>query len=196
MSKQESDKIVTQAMESKSETPMQTMTEPVSIAEAAKSLNVSQRTVWNYIRKGQLEKVTIGHKVYVYPSSLERFKQSATQPSFQEKSEIIKSPEINIPLSSGKALVEVSYLEELLASIGQLQVERQYLLESQADLDNGKSELADAKAKIIELQTKELEARSKVVVLEKENKYIRTILWILVGVGLSLIIGTMSLLLK
>ena len=196
MSKRKQDKIFSKFQDLKIETLAQNMAEPVSILEAAKSLNVSQRTVWNYIRKGRLDKVTIGRKVYVLLGSLERFARSEKPPSFSEKSPQLQSVNETVALSPGTALVEVSYLEGLLTRLGQLNAEKQYLLECQADQENGKRELADAQARLVELQTKESEARSRAAILEKENKYIRTILWILVGVGLSLVIWTVSLLIK
>ena len=196
MSKRRQDKTFTKANYLKSETLAQTEAEPVSILEAAKSLNVSQRTVWNYIRKGHLDKVTIGHKVYIPHGSLERFAQSKKQTPLIEKPKQIKSQEESIALSSGKAVVEISYLQGLWTRLGELTVEKQSLLESQTGQENGKIELEYTKARLIELQTKESEAQSRVIILNKENKYIRTILWILVGVGLSLIIATVSLLTK
>lgn len=196
MSNRKQDKIFTKIKDLKLDPPAPAEAEPVSILEAAKSLNVSQRTVWNYIRKGYLDKVTVGHKVYIPPGSLERFARSDKQTSLTGKSKQTQPPDELIALSSGKAVVEVSYLQELCTRLGQLTAEKQYLVEFQADQENEKNELADATARLVELQTKESEARSKTIILEKENKYIRTILWLLVGVGLSLVIGTMALLLK
>jgi excisionase family DNA binding protein len=161
------------------------MNEPIPIPEAAKSLNVSQRTVWNYIRKGRLDKVMVGRKVHVSRDSVERL----SQPEMH----IVNESNHLIP---GKAMLEVSYLEGLLTLLGQLKAEKHHLLENQAETEAEKRELTEARARLIELEIKESEARSKVAVLEKENKYIRTILWILVGVGLSLVVGTISLLLK
>lgn len=196
MSNRKQDKIFTKIKDLKLDPPAPAEAEPVSILEAAKSLNVSQRTVWNYIRKGYLDKVTIGHKVYIPPGSLERFARSDKQTSLTEKSKQTQPTDEIIALSSGKAVVEISYLQGLWTRLGQLTAEKQYFSECQADQENEKSELADATARLVELQTKESEARSKTIILEKENKYIRTILWLLVGVGLSLVIGTMALLLK
>jgi hypothetical protein len=196
MSNRKQDKIFTKVKDLKLETLAPAEAEPVSILEAARSLNVSQRTVWNYIRKGYLDKVTIGHKVYIPAGSLERFAKSDKQTSLTEKSKQIQSPDEIIALSSGKAVVEVSYLQGLWTHLGQLTAEKQYLLECQADQENEKNELADTTARLVELQTKESEARSRTIILEKENKYIRTILWLLVGVGLSLVIGTLALLIK
>jgi DNA-binding Lrp family transcriptional regulator len=196
MSNQRQDKIFTKIKDLKLETPAPAMAEPIPILEAAKSLNVSPRTVWNYIRKGHLDKIMIGHKVYIPPGSLERFARSENQASLKEKPKQTKPPDETVVLSSGKALVEVSYLQELCTRLGQLTAEKQYLLECQAYQENNKNELADAKAKLVELQTKESEAQSRAIILNKENKYIRIVLWIMVGVGLSLIIATLSLLIK
>jgi molybdenum-dependent DNA-binding transcriptional regulator ModE len=195
MSKQKPDKILSRSGDLKSESLGQTAAKPVSILEAARSLQVSPRTVWNYIGKGRLDKVTIGRKVYVSLGSIERFLRSEQQASVAEKSRL-QSPNEAVVLSPGKGLVEVSYLEELLARVEQLKAENQKLLECQADQENWKKELEHAKASLVELQTKESEARSRAIILEKEIKYVRTILWILVGVGLSLAIGTASLLMK
>jgi excisionase family DNA binding protein len=194
MSKQ--DKIFSQLKDLKLEPLVQTIAEPVTILEAAKSLNVSQGTVRNYIRQGRLDKVTIGRKVFVPLVSIERFAQSKKQLSSPQKSSPAQSVDEPIALSTGSAVVEVSYLEGLLTHLGQLKTENRYLLECQADQEKGILELAGAKARIVELQTKESEAQSRVDILEKENKYIRSILWIVVGVGLSLAIVTMSLLIK
>jgi excisionase family DNA binding protein len=195
LSKRKQDNIFTKA-NLKSETLTQTEAEPVSILEAAKFLNVSQRTVWNYIRKGHLDKVMIGHKVYIPTVSLQRFAQSKKQTPLTEKSKQIQPQDESAVLSSGNAVVEVSYLQGLWTRLGELAAEKQYLLESQTGQENDKTELEYTKARLIELQTKESEVQSRVVILNKENKYMRTILWILVGVGLSLIIATVSLLTK
>jgi hypothetical protein len=196
MPNRKQDKIFSKVNDLKLENPGPVVAEPVSILEAARSLNVSQRTVWNYIRKGYLDKVTIGHKVYIPPGSLERFAKSDKQTSLTEKTKQVQPQDEITALSSGKAVVEVAYLQELCTRLGQLTAEKQYLLECQTDQENEKHELADATARLLELQTKESEARSRTIILEKENKYIRTILWLLVGVGLSLIIGTVALLIK
>jgi DNA-binding Lrp family transcriptional regulator len=169
----------------KIEPPAKVMDKPVSISEAASYLNVSQSTVWNYIKKGKLDKVVIDKKTYVFQESIDNFARSNKQ--------IMNE---NVPLSQGKAMVEVSYLEGILTLLGKLTTEKQYLLVDQDEQENRKRELVEVKARLFELETKELEARSKAAILEKENKYIRTILWILVGVGLSLVIETLSLFIK
>lgn len=177
------------------ETTGQPMAEPVTIPEPAKPLNVSQGTVRNLIKQGRLDKITVGHKVYVHKSGIKSFARSEKESPFQEKSGQVKSSDRSVALSSGKALVEVSYLERLFSQLGQLKAEKQYLLGSQGE-EKGTLELADAKARIVELQTKESEARSRAFILDKENKYIRTVLWIMVGVGLSIVIFTISLAIK
>jgi hypothetical protein len=158
---------------------------PVSIAEAASFLNVSKSTVCNYIKEGGLDKVVVDQKIYVSQESIEKFARSNRQITDE-----------TVPLSQGKAMVEVAYLEGILTLLGQLKAENQYLLEDQEEQEDRKRELVEVKARIVGLETKESEARSKAAVLEKENKYIRTILWILVGVGLSLVVETLSLLIK
>jgi DNA-binding transcriptional MerR regulator len=196
MSKGKKDNIFSYSKDLKSETLAPTAAKPVSILEAARSLNVSPRTVWNYISKGRLDKVTIGRKVYVSLGSIERFLRSEQQPAVLDKSRQSQAGNETVVLSPGKAMVEVSYLEGLSARLEQLKAENQYLLESQADQENWQRELEDAKASLVELQTRESEARSRTVILEKENRYLRTMLWILMGVGLSLVIATLSLLMK
>jgi excisionase family DNA binding protein len=196
MSKRKQDKIFAKANHLKLESLAQSEAEPVSVVEAAKSLNVSQRTVWNYIRKGHVDKIRIGHKVYIPSGSLERFARSEKQFSLTEKSKQIQPLSVSKALSSGKAVVEVAYLQELWTRLGQLTAEKQYLLENQTEQENDKNELIDAKARIVELQTKESETKSMAVILNKENKYIRTMLWIFMGVGLSLIIVTVAFLIK
>jgi excisionase family DNA binding protein len=195
MSKQ--DKIFTRLKDLDSEPPVvHTTSEPVPILEAAKSLNVSTGTVRNYIKKGRLDKVLMGRRVYISKDSIERLAQSEKKPSFIEKSKQKQPVDETIPLSSGKALIEVLYLEGLLFRLGQMEAEKEYLMACKADQEKGNRELADTKAKIVELRTKESEARSRAVILEKENKYIKAMLWILVGVGLGLVIQTVSFLTK
>jgi hypothetical protein len=200
MSKRKQDKNFMKVNDLKLETLAQSEAEPVSIVEAAKSLKVSQRTVWNYIKKGWLDKVTIGGKVYVPLGSIERLARSEKPPSVPEKPGQIQPAaavvDAIVAPSSNRAVVEVSYLEELCTRIGQLQADKQALLEWQANLGDEKEELAAAQARLVKLQTQEAGAQSRAVMLEKENKYLRIILWILVGVGLGLIMGTLALLIK
>jgi DNA-binding Lrp family transcriptional regulator len=195
MSNLKQNRVFTRAKELKLETPMQKKAEPVSIVEAAKSLNVSQRTVWNYIRKGRLDKVTIGHKAFVSLESLENLSRSATQSSVLDKAKQIKTRDELSASSSDKAVARVTNLEGL-TGVREAAVENQHLLESQTEQKNEKNELAEAQARLSELESKESELRSRSVSLETENKYIWTILWILIGLGLGLLIGTLVILIK
>lgn len=195
MSNRKQNKVFTKANKLRLETPMQNKAEPVSIVEAAKFLNVSQRTVWNYIRKGRLDKVTIGRKAYVPLGSLEKFSRSGTQASVPDKAKQTQPSDELFASSSDEAVTEVTNLEEL-TGVREATVENQHLLESQAEQENEKNELAEAQARLPELESKESELRSRAASLETENKYIWTILWILIGLGLGILIGTIIILIK
>lgn len=129
---------------------VQTVNEAISIKEAAKALNISQRTVWNYIRKGKLDKVLMANKAHVTKASIERLSQSSPQTVNE-----------SISVSPGKAVVELAYLEGLLTRLGQLQAEKQYLLEHQAGQEAKERELAEARAKLAELETELARLRKK-----------------------------------
>jgi len=118
------------------------MNEAVSIKEAAKALNVSHRTVWNYIKKGKLDKVMVANKAHVTQASIERLSQDSTQTVNE-----------SISVSPGKAVVEVAYLEALMTRLGQLEAEKRYLLEYQADREAKEKELVEARARLTELET-------------------------------------------
>jgi hypothetical protein len=169
----------------KVEPAAKSMNKPISISEAARSLNVSKSAVWNFIKKGKLDKVIIDNITFVSQKSIDYFTR------FRSNLKID-----SVLLSDRKVIVDIRYLEEILLLLGQLKTENQYLMEYQEDQEKKKSEMLKINARIVELDIKESEAQSKIVILEKENKYMRTVLWILVGVGLGLVVEMASLLIK
>ncbi|WP_289050753.1 helix-turn-helix domain-containing protein [uncultured Acidaminococcus sp.] len=63
------------------------MTEFITTEAAAKALGVGTRTVYNYIRAGQLKAVKIGKAYRITPEAMEQFTQSGTEPDYLRKLE-------------------------------------------------------------------------------------------------------------
>jgi excisionase family DNA binding protein len=63
------------------------MTDFITADMAAEKLGVGKRTVYNYIRAGQLKAVKIGKAFRITQEALDQFTQSGTEPDYLKRLE-------------------------------------------------------------------------------------------------------------
>lgn len=113
-----------------------------TVEQVAKTLNVSTKSIRNYIKKGLLSATLTDGKLYISLESIRNF------PS--KKLGKVESKKDNV----SKVTIELSYLEGLLTRNAQLEVQAQALLEHKAGMESLTQQVADLEAELQKEQSK------------------------------------------
>lgn len=107
-----------------------------TVEQAAKTLNVSTKSIRNYIKKGLLSATLNDGKLYISLESIRNFPSKKLGKVETEKDTI------------SKVTIELSYLEGLLTRNAQLEVQAQALLEHKAGMESLTQQVADLEAEL------------------------------------------------
>lgn len=161
--------------------------EKVTIQVAAKALNVTPKTVHQWLRTGTLTRVKDGNRTYILMDEVRALRQiRVTNP----KSEVITSEgKIEQVTNQGCDMVPIKreHYEGLLIRLGQLEANQQLLLEYRAGIESRDKALEQAKETLTQKEQelseaeKFLAAKNKIMEraggrireLEAENERLR-----------------------
>lgn len=107
-----------------------------TVEQVAKTLNVSTKSIRNYIKKGLLSAELNDGKLYISLESIRNFPSKKLGKVEAEKDSI------------SKVTIELSYLEGLLTRNAQLEVQAQALLEHKAGMESLTQQVADLEAEL------------------------------------------------
>lgn len=107
-----------------------------TVEQVAKTLNVSTKSIRNYIKKGLLSATLNNGKLYISFESIRNFPSKKRGKVETEKDSI------------SKVTIELSYLEGLLTRNAQLEVHAQALLEHKAGMESLTQQVADLEAEL------------------------------------------------
>ena len=107
-----------------------------TVEQVAKTLNVSTKSIRNYIKKGLLSAELNDGKLYISLESIRNFPSKKLGKVEAEKDTI------------SKVTIELSYLEGLLTRNAQLEVQAQALLEHKAGMESLSQQVADLEAEL------------------------------------------------
>lgn len=107
-----------------------------TVEQAAKTLNVSTKSIRNYIKKGLLSATLTDGKLYISLESIRNFPSKKLGKVEAEKDSV------------SKVTIELSYLEGLLTRNAQLEVQAQALLEHKAGMNSLTQQVADLEAEL------------------------------------------------
>ena len=122
--------------------------EKVTIQVASKALNVTQKTIHQWLRTGTLTRVKEGNRTYILMDEVRALRQNrVTNP----KSEVITSEnkiELSNNLGNNMVPIDREHYEGLLIRLGQLETNQQLLLEYKAGIEYRDKALEQAKGNI------------------------------------------------
>jgi DNA-binding transcriptional MerR regulator len=107
-----------------------------TVEQVAKTLNVSTKSIRNYIKKGLLSATLNDGKLYISLESIRNFPSKKHGKVETEKNSI------------SKVTIELSYLEGLLTRNAQLEVQAQALLEHKAGMESLTRQVTDLEAEL------------------------------------------------
>lgn len=122
--------------------------EKVTIQVAAKALNVTPKTIYQWFRTGTLTRVKDGNRTYILMDEVRALRQTRVT---NQKSEVITSEGKNEPGNNpGYDMVPIKreHYEGLLTRLGQLEANQQLLLEYKAGIESRDKALEQAKGNI------------------------------------------------
>ena len=142
--------------------------EKVTIQVASKALNVTPKTVHQWLRTGTLTRVKDGNRTYILMDEVRALRQTRVT---NKKSEVITSEGKNEPGNNqGYDMVPIKreHYEGLLTRLGQLEANQQLLLEYKGNIEQRDKALEQAKGNI-SAQAQELaEARATITKARSE----------------------------
>ena len=122
--------------------------EKVNIQVAAKALNVTTKTIHRYLANGTLTRIKEAGRTYIPMDEIRAIRQ--------RQEETVKSDVSDILEFTGQSKtivpVERAHYEALLTRLGQLETEKQHLLEYKEDLQRKDKELAETRADLVEAE--------------------------------------------
>ena len=107
-----------------------------TVEQVAKTLNVSTKSIRNYIKKGLLSATLNDGKLYISLESIRNFPSKKLGKVEAEKDSV------------SKVTIELSYLEGLLTRNAQLEVQAQALLEHKTGMESLTRQVADLEAEL------------------------------------------------
>jgi len=122
--------------------------EKVTIQVAAKALNVTPKTVHQWLRTGTLTRVKDGNRTYILMDEVRALRQNRVT---NQKSEVITSEGKSEPsnnLGNNMVPIDREHYEGLLIRLGQLEANQQLLLEYKAGIEYRDKALEQAKGNI------------------------------------------------
>jgi DNA-binding transcriptional MerR regulator len=140
----------------------QSTDEKVTISVAAKALKVSTKTVHRYIEKGLLTKLKEGTRVYVPMDDIRVLRNG--------QGSIDKSPPVH---EKDRIIIDRGHYDGLLIRVGQLESERQLLLEYKASIEEKDKVILEQKEKVAAQNKILREAKEKIEAKEEELAEIR-----------------------
>lgn len=142
--------------------------EKVTIQVASKALNVTPKTVHQWLRTGTLTRVKDGNRTYILMDDVRALRQTRVT---NQKSEVITSEGKNESGNNqGYDMVPIKreHYEGLLTRLGQLEANQQLLLEYRAGIESRDKALEQAKGNI-SAQAQELDqARATIMKARSE----------------------------
>jgi excisionase family DNA binding protein len=157
--------------------------EKITIQGAAKTLGVSRGTVVHYLNNGRLTRIKDGSKVYILMNEIKALRgrkedrnaaSSVGEPQGSDGITVIKDGEHSVGEPRGSdgitLTIDREHYEELLSRLGQLELEKEQLLEY-------KNSMVDTKAALIQREKGLQEAEAKLFMMEEELRRIKKMGW-------------------
>ena len=131
--------------------------EKVTVKVAAKALNVSDKTIYRYIEKGQLSKIKKGRRVYVPMSEIRTLRNGQGEKMSRQ---VLDTREKKM----SKVSITKNEYESLLVELGELRERNKLLLEHKLNRDQA---LTAKDEEVAELKQKLQKAETEIAQLKK-----------------------------
>jgi DNA-binding transcriptional MerR regulator len=152
--------------------------EKVTIQVAAKALNVTTKTIHQWLKNGALTRVKEGNRTYILMDEVRALRQNRVTNQKSEVTTFKGNSEPSNNLSNNMVPIDRAHYEGLLTRLGQLEAKQQLMLEYKQDLQAKDEELIEARViiskarseleKMVELK-RDAEAKAKAL-LEQQAK--------------------------
>lgn len=143
--------------------------EKVTVQVAAKALDVTPKTIHQWLKSGTLSRIKEGNRTYILMDEVRTLRETRLLTSDDQ---VIKK-EGSLTPGNNLVTVDREHYEGLLTRLGQLEAEKRYLLEYKTGLEQQSKDLAEAEKLLQEKNRAIADQQATIQAREKELAEIR-----------------------